>query len=225
MCNCIPKNSLTRLLYSLTTEFVSTNNQQTTFGIFLKSANINLTSNTLQKGATLVELMIGLAIVAIVLVVAVPAAQGIIIKSRIVSDINEISGIVQFARANAVDEQLTTIVCPTSDFSTCSTNWNQVKMVFGDEDGNGSRGDDEDILVATALISNNNYVTGPAQSIQFNPNGSANAQSSILICHDNQEATYARQLTVTPQGRVKMSQDADKNGIHEGISGAALSCN
>ncbi|GAC15114.1 type IV fimbrial biogenesis protein FimT [Aliiglaciecola lipolytica E3] len=180
--------------------------------------------NTLQKGVTLVELMIGLAIVAIILVVAIPAAQGIIVKNRIVAEINEISGVIQFARANAVDEQLNTIVCPTADFSTCSTNWNQVKMVFGDEDGNGSRGDDEDILVATSLISENNYVTGPGQAIRFNPNGSANAQSSILICHDSKEATYARELTVTPQGRVKMSQDSDKNGVHENISGAALSC-
>ncbi|WP_252729072.1 MULTISPECIES: GspH/FimT family pseudopilin [Alteromonadaceae] len=190
----------------------------------MKSANISLMSNTLQKGVTLVELMIGLAIVAIVLTIAVPAAQGIIIKSRIVSEVNEISGVIQFARANAVDEQLATIICPTSDFSTCSNNWNQVKMVFGDEDGNGSRGDDEDILVATSLISNNNYVTGPAQAILFNPNGSANALATILICHNSKEATYARQLTVTPQGRVKMSQDADKNGVHESISGGALSC-
>ncbi|GAB2689387.1 GspH/FimT family pseudopilin [Aliiglaciecola sp. 3_MG-2023] len=190
----------------------------------MKSVNISLMSNTLQKGVTLVELMIGLAIVAIVLTISVPAAQGIIIKNRIVSEVNEISGVIQFARANAVDEQLTTIVCPTADFSTCSTNWNQVKMVFGDEDGNGSRGDDEDILAATALLSDNNYVTGPAQAIQFNPNGSANTQSTLLICHKNKEATYARQLTVTPQGRVKMSQDTDKNGVHENISGGALSC-
>ncbi|MDC0601587.1 GspH/FimT family pseudopilin [Aliiglaciecola sp.] len=179
----------------------------------------------MQKGLTLIELMIGLVILGVVLTVALPAAQSIVNKNRIVSEINEISGIIQFARVNAVDEQLETIVCPTADFSTCTTNWNQVKMVFGDEDGNGQRGNDEDILVATSLISSNNYVIGPSQSIQFFPNGSADSQSLILICHKDKEAIYARQLTITPQGRVKMSQDRNNSdGIHENDAGTDLSC-
>lgn len=180
---------------------------------------------TTQKGVTLIELMIGLVIVGVVLTVALPAAQSIINKNRIVAEINEISGIIQFARVNAVDEQLETIVCPTADFTTCSTNWNQVKMVFGDEDGNGERGSDEDILAATSLISDNNYVNGPSQSIQFFPNGSADSQSLILICHKDKDAIYARQLTITAQGRVKMSQDKNNNdGIHENDAGSNLSC-
>ncbi|TRY30842.1 GspH/FimT family pseudopilin [Aliiglaciecola sp. M165] len=177
-----------------------------------------------QRGVTLVELMIGLVIVGVVLTFGLPAAQGIINKNRIVSEINEISGVIQFARATAVDEQILTIVCPTANFSTCSTDWSQVKMVFADEDGNGSRGNDEEILVATSLISSNNYANGPNQSIQFLPNGSANVLSTILLCHSSKDAAYARELTVTPQGRVKISQDANKDGVHENISGNALSC-
>ncbi|GAA0856999.1 GspH/FimT family pseudopilin [Aliiglaciecola litoralis] len=177
-----------------------------------------------QKGATLVELMIGLVIVGVVLTFAVPATQDIIIKNRIVAEINEISGIIQYARATAVDEQLETIVCPSSDFATCTTNWSQVKMIFGDEDGNGARGNDEEILAATSLLSSNNYLVGPAQAIQFLPNGSANTQSTLLICHNDKDARYARMLTVTPQGRVKMSQDRNNNGVHENDAGADLVC-
>ncbi|WJG10479.1 GspH/FimT family pseudopilin [Aliiglaciecola sp. LCG003] len=177
-----------------------------------------------QRGVTLVELMIGLAIVAIVLIVAVPAAQSIIIKNRIVAEINEISGVIQFARANAIDEQLNTIVCPTSDFSTCSSNWDQAKMVFGDEDADGARGDDEELLVATSLISASNYVAGPAAVIQFQGNGSANAQTTLIICHNNKQAAYARALTVSPQGRVRVSRDVNKDGVHENDSGNPLSC-
>lgn len=184
-----------------------------------------ITSNSqYQRGVTLFELMIGLAIVGVVLIVAVPAAQSIIIKNRIVAEINEMSGIIQYARATAVDEQVSTLVCPSANFSTCTTDWSQVKMVFADEDGNGARSGDEEILVATSLLSSNNYATGPGQAIVFSPNGSANVLSTILVCHKDKDATFARELTITPQGRVKMSRDNDNNGVHENVSGNALSC-
>lgn len=187
--------------------------------------NTMITSNAhYQRGVTIIELMIGLVIVGVVLSIGLPAAQSIINKNRIVSDINEMSGVIQYARATAVDEQVSTLVCPTANFTTCTTNWNQVKMVFADEDGNGSRGNDEEILVATSIISSSNDATGPAQAIQFLPNGSANVLSTILLCHSGKDAAYARQLTITPQGRVRMSQDANRDGVHENISGNALSC-
>lgn len=191
-----------------------------------QEAKVNPNPNMLsrQYGTTLVELMIGLAIVAIVLIVAVPSAQNIIIQNRIVSEINEISGIVQFARANAVDEQLPTIVCPTEDFSLCTTDWDDAKMVFGDLNGNGQRDDNEELLVGTSLISSSNFVTGPGAPIRFNPDGSALAQSVVMVCHGGKNAKYARAITLTLQGRVKMSQDADNNGVHEGATGSPLSC-
>ena len=178
-----------------------------------------------QQGMTLIELMIGLSIIGIVLIVAVPSAQNIIIQNRIVSQINELSGVVQFARATAIDEQVDTIVCPTSDFTNCTTNWSQAKMVFIDENRSGTRNDDEELLVGTPIITSSNFIQGPASVIRYKASGVVNSMATLLICHKDKEAKYARALILSLQGRVKVSRDTNQDGVHEDNSGTDLNCN
>lgn len=177
-----------------------------------------------QKGVTLLEMMITVAIVAIVLTSVAPSIQGILVQNRIIGEINELSGIIQFARHSAIDEQTDTVVCPTEDFTNCSNNWDNAKMVFMDLDANGVRGVNEDILVATSVISDVNDMTGPAGGLTFLPSGAANANATILLCHQNNNSEYARALTISLQGRVKMSADNNNDGIHEDANGTALDC-
>lgn len=177
-----------------------------------------------QRGLTLLELMITLAISGILLTMVAPSVRDILIRNNITSQVNEISGIIQFARSNAIDEQNTAIVCPTPDFSNCSTNWDQARMVFNDLDGNGNRSADEEILVATSLPSKSLVIAGPAITVRFNGNGTVSTPATIKICHQDGEARFARALFISLQGRVRLSQDTDNNGVHEDSAGNALSC-
>jgi type IV fimbrial biogenesis protein FimT len=147
-----------------------------------------------------------------------------LIKNRIVGEINELSGIIQFARNNAIDEQIETIVCPSEDFSVCTANWNHAKIVYADLDGNGERGADEELLVATSPGSELNKLTGPVGEIQFQPGGAINSAVTLLLCHKDKEDKYARELSISLQGRVKMSRDVNNDGIYEDISGNPLGC-
>lgn len=177
-----------------------------------------------QAGVTLLELMITLAIMSVVLVIVVPSGQSIVIQNRIVGEINEISAIVQFARNHAIDEQIDTIVCPAGDFATCENDWDKPKIVFADLDGDGDRGDDEEILAGTSLVSNANDLTGPAGVIRFQANGSVSSPATLLLCHKDKDDKYARALTISLQGRVRISRDSNNDGIHENNTGAALDC-
>lgn len=175
-------------------------------------------------GLTLIELMITLGIVAILTVAVGPSVQNILIQNRIVGEINELSGIVQFARNNAIDEQVDTIICPSEDFATCNTDWNNSKIVFADLDGDGARGAGEELLVGSSGISANNLLSGPAAVIRFQASGAVSAPALLLLCHKDKDDKYARLLTVSAQGRVKMSQDTDNDGVHEDQDGTALDC-
>lgn len=177
-----------------------------------------------QQGVTIFELMITLAIVAIVLTTVAPGIQSILIQNRIIAEINELSGVLQYARHNAIDQQANTVLCPTDDFTTCSNDWDDAKMVFMDLDGNVERGANEDILVASSVISDVNDMSGPNGAVVFFPSGAVSQAATLMLCHRDENDEYARALLVSLQGRVKTSSDDDNNGIHEDATGTQLDC-
>ncbi|AEP29204.1 putative type IV pilus biogenesis protein [Glaciecola nitratireducens FR1064] len=170
-------------------------------------------------------MMITLAILAIVLTVVAPSMQDFLIKNRITGEINEISGVVQYARHLAIDEQINVIVCPSADFETCGTNWNDPKIVFIDSNTDGNRSSGEELLVTTAKASDSTKVTGPNANIHFKDSGAASQAFTLQICPINKDETFARALSVSLQGRVKVSSDSDDDGTHEDMDGTALTCN
>lgn len=178
----------------------------------------------LQKGVTLIELMITVSIFAIILAFVGPSIQSILIKNRIVAEINETSSLIQYARHHAIDEQAQVVVCPSKDFSVCSTDWNDPKIVFIDDDDNEIRGTTEELLVTIGATSSTSLMTNTTDIIKFTETGEATLGTEILICHKDGLAEYARSLSVTLQGRVKMSTDSNRNGINENAAGTELSC-
>lgn len=192
--------------------------------VYLGTTNIGVNNMKQQKGVTLVELMITVSIIAIILTFVGPSIQSILIKNRVVAEINETSSLIQYARHHAIDEQAQVVVCPSADYSICSTDWNDPKIVFIDEDDNAIRGDSEELLVTIGATSSTSLMTNTTDIIKFTGTGEANETTEILLCHKDGEAEYARSLSVTLQGRVKMSNDSDRNGINENASGTELSC-
>ena len=177
-----------------------------------------------QKGVTITELLIGIAIVAIVTTLVIPSGRDILVQNRIVAEINETSALVQFARSYAIDNQIDTVICPAGDFVNCETDWAQPKIVFADLNNDNIRNADEELLVANSLLSPHNLLTGPATPIRFQASGSVSSPATLLMCHKDREDKFARALTVSLQGRVKNSQDTNNDGIHETNAGTPLDC-
>lgn len=177
-----------------------------------------------QQGVTLLEMLIALAVSAIALTVVAPNIQDIIAKNRITGEINELSSAIQFARYSAIDENGTALVCPANDFANCSTNWNQAKIVFIDANGNGDRDTSEPLLMSTSASSGNNDFTGPSGSISFSDTGASNMITTITICPSNNDVKMARGVNVNMQGRVRVTQDSNSDGVHEDATGTDLTC-
>ena len=84
-------------------------------------------SRRAQSGFTLVELMVVIAVLAILATIAIPGFQGIVAQNRATSAANELQATLQFARSTAIAQSLPVTVCPADfDPPECSaptTNW------------------------------------------------------------------------------------------------------
>jgi type IV fimbrial biogenesis protein FimT len=84
------------------------------------------------RGFTVIELMITVAVVAIVAAIAVPSFTEQIRNNRSVSIANEFIDTVSFARAQAVSRPARISICASSDQETCTGDWKDGYIVFID---------------------------------------------------------------------------------------------
>ena len=180
--------------------------------------------NHYHLGFTLLELLVAVAIVAILVTAVGPSIQSIVIKNRITADINSLSAVAQRARFTAVDEQTEVILCPTSDYEDCETDWSNAKMAFIDRNINGARDSDETILFTSDPINSANVIYGISGSIAFDEQGAIDTAATITICPKDNDAAYASAVILSLFGRISVAVDGDGDGTKEDLSGSALSC-
>ena len=131
------------------------------------------------RGFTLIELVVTVAIVSILTMLAVPSYQYVTTSSRLVTEINSLSGDLQFARIEAIKEGLPVTVCASSDGATCSLSpaWQGGWIVFSDTNANQVVDAGENLRrVQTPLIGGDSLVASPgATAVTFNRQGFAMA--------------------------------------------------
>ncbi len=76
---------------------------------------ITVESTSLEKGFTLIELMVVMSIMAIVLAITIPSMSGFVVDSRISSNVNEFIGAVTLARTEAVKRGRLVTICRSSN--------------------------------------------------------------------------------------------------------------
>ncbi|MGQ8365090.1 GspH/FimT family pseudopilin [Glaciecola sp. 1036] len=169
-----------------------------------------------QRGVTLLELVMVISIASSLYFFAIPGIQTIILKAKIISAVNQMSGLLQFARFSAINNNINSVVCPTINLKDCQYNdWTSMIMTFPDKDFDGYRDDDEDLLRVIQASDDQLIRTGPSRAIRFHSIGDLSSPSSIRICTSKDQQTMSRGIYLSLQGRVRLSTDANKDGIHE----------
>jgi len=105
--------------------------------------------------------------------------------------------VVQRARFSAVDEQTNVVLCPTQNYTACTSSWRNAKMVFIDANGNGSRDNSEALIVASDPLSNANTISGITGSLIFDEQGGIDRAATITLCPNNNDANYASALLLS----------------------------
>jgi type IV fimbrial biogenesis protein FimT len=99
-------------------------------------------------GLTLLELMIGMLIGAILLVLGLPAFRGWIDDLEMRDEVARLTNAMALARAEALKTGRRVNLCPSSDGARCAEDgrWEQGWIVFSDDDGDGDRADEEAVI-------------------------------------------------------------------------------
>jgi len=176
------------------------------------------------KGLTLLEMLIAIAILAILVATVTPSVSNILTQNRITSDVNRLSALAQHARFTAINEQLTVTLCATTDYMDCSSEWRNAKMIFIDTNSNSKRDEDERLISTSDPIHQRNVISGVTDPILFAQEGSSSIRTTITLCPDNQDTTFATALLIALHGRISIAIDSNDDGIKEDLSGDELTC-
>lgn len=139
------------------------------------------------RGLTLIELMITIALLAIVIAIGVPSFQSAINGSRLSSAANELSAALQLARAEAVRRNRTVVLCRSANLSSCADDaqWNGWLM-FVDMNGDGVVDAGDEIIKsgtidAPLVLRASPGISSRAQSVTFMPNGIARGADETAL--------------------------------------------
>ena len=180
-----------------------------------------------QRGFTLIELVITLLIAAILVTVGIPSFQSIIRTNLGTAIANEALTAINYARVEAIKRGLSVSVCSSNNGLSCagSTDWATGYIVFADINADGVFTDDGDANTCETDASNvptedcllrvwdrhkrNNTVTASANSLTYNSAGSTTPFTITPILPDS-ECIPGRQqkwtVTVTAVGRASVSK-------------------
>lgn len=162
------------------------------------------------KGFTLVELMVTVAVVAILSAIAFPSFQATIRSSQVTSGHNELIGLLNLARSDAIRNNKGGGVCGTSNGTSCDGSWSAGMMAFSDTSGNGAFENGETVLRYNQ-ISPRLVVTGPAALIAFDGRGRRRAAANQVVTMRPDKCgtdTLLRTITINASGQVSSSKGA-----------------
>ena len=170
-----------------------------------------------EMGFTLVELIVTMAIAAIILTQAVPSFSTMISNNRLTTQTNDLVADINLARSEAIKRGLRVILCRTANpnavAATCggtANTWSTSWLLYADDDGSGVFESANDTLirighpaqstitVMTNATSNNN--------LEYNPDGTTNegGNTAIFAICDDRGTANGLQINVNGMGRPRL---------------------
>jgi type IV fimbrial biogenesis protein FimT len=170
-----------------------------------------------QTGVTLVELMVVLAIAAILATLAIPGFASLIHSSRLSSATTELLVSLHLARSEAIKRNARTVVCISADGSTCSTNggWHQGWLIFHDANNNAALEPGETVIHARQALPDSIRLTGNStvsKYVSYAPSGGTKSVTgafqagTLNVCNVANASGAARRVVISSTGRPRVAR-------------------
>jgi type IV fimbrial biogenesis protein FimT len=177
-------------------------------------------------GFSLIELMVVIAIVAVLAAIAVPSLQGMIASSNLTSTTNDLIATYARARSDAIRRGKRVTVCISADSAQCTTsgNWSQGWIMFNDDNHANASATVEsinDITSKAAALTNNIVVKAKSSQAYFSYSADGqvklmnggNGAGTIRVCSTSSALTNdtrTRDIVINFAGRINVVK---KTGI------------
>lgn len=164
------------------------------------------------KGFTLIELVVTIAIGAIVLTMGIPSFQNVILNNRIITQTNTFIGALTLARTEAIKNGTNTTICISDNGTNCSgTDWKFGWIVFSDPNASQSAdSSDDNIWLVVGKLKGDNELSYNRNltAITFNARGlpSTGFQNGSFNLYDNRGVEYGRSIVMSSTGRARVEK-------------------
>ncbi|NIM40762.1 MAG: prepilin-type N-terminal cleavage/methylation domain-containing protein [Hydrogenophaga sp.] len=178
------------------------------------------------RGFSLIELMVTVAVLAIILAIAVPGFQSFIASSRLTTVTNDFVGALTFTRSEAIRRGGRVTLCKSTDGATCTDagSWQQGWIAFVDVTRAGASAEvdaGETIVAHFNAAPTGMSVVGDAalaNFVSFAADGTSRTLAGaaqggrIRVCTSATALgndRRARDITITPSGRISSTTPAN----------------
>ena len=173
-----------------------------------------------ERGFTLTELLVVMAIVAVLLGVGVPSYRYITNSYRMSSEVNGLLGDLMYARSEAIKEGQDVTVCVSPDGVNCAgaATWQSGWVVFSNPTPHAANPPAGSVLRVQAPFSGatpDSFVADSgASAVTYNREGfattAAGFPNTTIALHDSSaNAAWTRCLWITPQGTLTTETPAN----------------
>lgn len=165
-----------------------------------------------ERGFTLVEIMVVLAIMSVLLSIALPQFSDLIRRNRVATLSNQLLGSVFVARSEAIKRGHRVTACVSANGESCTPGdpWHVGWIVFADRNHNAVREVSEALIAVYPAATGATTITGnlPVSAyISYNPAGRSTLvggglqMGTVSIC----DGDIGNQLVISATGRPRLS--------------------
>lgn len=174
------------------------------------------------QGYSLVEMVVVLALAAMLMAVVVPAVGSILASVKLTSLSNALLFDLYLARSEAIKRNGRVVLCKSADGLTCASGggWEQGAIVFHDLNNNGSRDPGEGVIYREQVSAREIRVSGNqsvVNYVSYGPDGRSRLASgafqagTLTLCRQSMDRTDARQIVINSGGRPRVQKTLVSN--------------
>lgn len=173
-------------------------------------------------GFTLVEMLVGLSLVAMLVSLAVPSLAGMVNAMRVTIATDALFSSLFFARSEAIKRNSRVVLCKSATGNVCGTSggWEQGWIVFHDANNNAMLDTGEVTLLKEHGVSDPIRLTGNtpvASYVSYNSTGTTGYTSgafqagTLTICAESVKPVEAREIKINIVGRPRIVRTTVEN--------------